>query len=296
MNRLFAVLTLAITTSLLAACLQDDNGKPIAAIEPSKIQTLNSSKTPIELAQNEWKRDTALYFYKSLSLYNYDSAARYVKDPEPILAMKDNGATLTVKQNSFKFNRIVDEGVILTFSRYCYPDREHLVYLEQVGRGFKIDFERTQRQLMESAMANVDHYKPLKKYCYDFKDQPLQGELGGSEWLATGVGLQEVQYPGGRQTSITIHEERCKQYPECIYVANPSSAGTFVLVSQLDFSGTGGNFSSSENITISYNSSNKIISEGSYRVNKLPNGKTRLEISFPDDESYSLNGFIDFTL
>lgn len=242
----------------------------------------------------QWKADTAMYFYQSLSLYNYQHAAKYVTEPDLILSMEEGEGRLTVKEKSFRVKTVTDEGAVLLFSRYCYPDREVMVYMDHTPLGFRIDFRRTMKEQISSV---PDDYAPLRQYCYEFKDQPLQGIVFSKAWQPVRVATQESNYSSGPRTQIAILDERCESFPECTYIGDHNHAGNVFYVSALDFSDSGGNLGGEQYIRLfQYPDYNLIFREGSYRVTHLGNDKVRLELSLPEFESTELNGAIEFEM
>ena len=73
-------------------------------------------------------------------------------------------------------------------------------------------------------------------------------------------------------------------------VATPS-----ILISKLDFSGAGGNLDNKKNVTLYTPPGNNVmVTQGSYRLSKSAEGKTRLEISFNHDAENAINGYIEY--
>ena len=284
---------------LTTACNESGTERASSAVKESSLAT--HQRTQPDSDQfipssrfEKWKADTAMYFYKSLSLYNYRHAAKYVTKPELLLAMEDNESLqLTVKENSFRVIDVTDEGALMAFSRHCYKDREVMVYMDHLSVGFRIDFERTMRE----GLQNKDEQQPLEKYCYDFKDQPLAGTVLSNPWKAQRVATSVVNYPSGSQTQIAVVNERCEQFPECTYIGDRNHSGFIFYVHALDLSGDGGNLGPKNYVRLfNYPDYNESYYEGSYRVTHLPSGKIRLELSLPDDGSTEINGYIEFNL
>lgn len=259
--------------------------------EPVKNSTVVAK--PINI-QDKWKADTALYFYQSLSLYNYQHAAKYVTEPKEILAMEEGSFQLKVKENSYRVKEITEEGVVMSFSRFCYPDLERMVYMDNTPAGFRIDFRRSLRH----QMTNVpDNYFPNQQYCYDFKDQPLEGNIMGRYWKPERTETNIVNFSSGPKKSIAFVNERCEIFPDCTYISDDNKSGYILYVDSLDLSGTGGNLGGNEYVRIfSYPDFNQAFHEGSYRVTQLGAGRVRLELSIPEFESIAFNGYIEFDL
>lgn len=89
-------------------------------------------------------------------------------------------------------------------------------------------------------------------------------------------------------SSELLQPTKGESYPWCNGLTSPS-----LLISNLDFSGTGGNLDTQTNITIfTPPGTNQVISDGSYRLTTTDDGEAKLEISFLKDEGNFVNGFI----
>ena len=244
--------------------------------------------------QDKWKADTAMYFYQSISLYNYQHAAKYVTEPKIILAMAEGNGQLTVKENSYRVKEIKDDGVLMSFSRFCYPDLDKMVYMDHTPAGFRIDFRRSIKEQIRNMPSN---YVPLRQYCYDFKDQPLQGNIMGRYWKPMRVEKDTVAFSSGPKNRIAFVNERCESFPECTYVGDNNHSGYILYVDALDLTGTGGNLGGTEYVRLfNYPDYNQSFYEGSYRVTQLSTGRIRLELSIPEFESIEFNGYIEFEI
>lgn len=152
---------------------------------------------------------------------------------------------------------------------------------------------------MQEQIRNHSQGEPLRQYCYDFKNQPLQGTVMSRAWTADRAETDVVNFSSGAKLRVDVVSERCEKYPDCNYFQEEDRNGSgFILgVSSLDFSGTGGNLGGKQYITVSnpdYSTINR--HDGSYRITKLENGKTRLELAIPEFESTEFNGYIDIDL
>lgn len=274
------------------------NTKDASDITEDKQQLVQESPQaavtkPITI-QDKWKADTAMFFYQSLSLYNYQHAAKYVTEPKIILAMEGGNGRITVKRNSYRVKEIREDSVLMSFSRFCYPDLDRVVYLDHTPVGFRIDIRRS----LKDQMANMPtNYVPIRQYCYDFKDQPLQGLVLSREWQPTSVKTDVVTFSSGPKKRIALVTERCEKFPECTFVGDKNHSGFILYVDALDLTGTGGNLGGTEYVRLfNYPDYNQSFYEGSYRVTPLGEGRIRLELSIPEFESTELNGYIEFEI
>lgn len=130
--------------------------------------------------------------------------------------------------------------------------------------------------------------KPTKQYCHDFADQPMQGKINGEPWKAHHLNRAVYDFGTKKSEKLKIVSEPC-QDEWCNGLESPA------LLINLDLSGNGGNFDSQNNITVfTPPNSNEVISEGNYRVSSTAEGKTKLEISFQEDEGNTVSGFIHY--
>jgi hypothetical protein len=263
--------------------------------KPILVQPVEQSASQKSVnIQDKWKADTAMYFYQSLSLYNYQHAAKYVTEPETILAMEGGNGRINVKENSYRVKEVRDNSVLMSFSRFCYPDLEKVVYLEHTPVGFRIDIRRSLKHQMTNIPAN---YFPNRQYCYDFKDQSLQGLVMGIPWQPVSVETNVVSFTSGPKKQIALVTERCEQFPECTFIGDNNNSGFILYVDALDFTGSGGNLGGNEYVRVfNYPDFNQSFYEGSYRITQLGGGRLRLELSIPEFESIELNGYIEFSL
>ena len=285
------ILLLLAFIYLLYSFIVSVKNMPDAAVPVNNQPTVVA--VPVTI-QDKWKADTGMYFYQSLSLYNYPHAAKYVTEPEMILAMEEGKGQITVKEDSYRVKEIRDDSIVMSFSRYCYPDLDRVVFLDHTPIGYRIDFRRSLKHQLANVPAN---YVPLRPYCYDFKDQPLQGTTVGVPWQATRAETNLVSFSSGPKKQIALVTEQCKQFPECTYNSGSNRSGFILYVDALDFTGSGGNLGGTEYVRLfNYSNYNQALYEGSYRVTSLGAGRVRLELSIPEFESTEINGYIDIEL
>ena len=204
-------------------------------------------------------------------------------DPEQSSIL--DGAAPGLNVDSYEVLDVVEKGVNVKFSRYCYDDLVIPTILTEVDGIAKVDLNATIR-VQVNALRNE---KTTKQYCYEFLDQPLQGVLGGEPWR--GLHLTEMQIDFGSHKKINrgIYTEPCTA-AQCMQLASTS-----LNIGNLDLSGSGGNFDYQNNVTIVIPpGNNQVVTQGSYRVSTTPAGKTKLEISFKLSEDNALNGYITF--
>lgn len=277
---------------LLVACGQDLAAGATGAKTTNTAPATEAEFSPAD-QQEKWKADTAMYLYQTLAKYNFDYAAKhYVSDPEAVMALKD-GWSLTA--DSFRVKAVNDEGVVMGFSAFCYPERDVQIYMVARGQRYYVEFGRTLREDMRQLALQPP--QPLRQHCYDFKNQPLQGSIMGTPWQADRVETSTVQFASGPRRSIDIVSSACSVYPDCKYIDERHGSGFVVGVSSLDLSGTGGNLGNHEYVNIAAPNMQSInLRTGSYRVTRLDNGNIRLELAVSGEESVELNGAVEFSL
>lgn len=263
-------------------------------LQPGSLQPPSSaSAEPLKYSnqQDKWKADTALYLYKTLENYNFDHAAKsYVTDPDAVLALKDGWRLVA---DSYRVKAINDLGVVMGFTRFCYPEIDVQIYMQQRGQRYYVEFERT---LREQAHQH-SNTKPLHQYCYEFKEQPLEGIIMSSPWLADRVETRIIDFGSRKELGVDIVSARCDDYPFCITHHDQGGSGMTIGISSLDFSGSGGNLGGRQYISISSPDHTTVNRhEGSYKITQLKNGMVRLHLAIPEFESTELNGYIDFIL
>jgi len=115
----------------------------------------------------------------------------------------------------------------------------------------------------------------------------MAGVLSGNNWSAYYRDQSVVSFSSGDQVRASIYSESCPADSSCWSVKTSS-----LNISNLDLSGTGGNFDHKKNITI-FTPPNKniLVTEGSYRVSQLSDGQTKLELSFSQGSENKINGY-----
>jgi len=242
----------------------------------------------------EWKVNTALYLFRTLENYNYDYAAEnYLADPESVEPMKRGQGQIMA--DSYRVIDVNDEGVVMAFSTHCYPDIQMQVYMKRLAAGYRVEFERTMRAFLGSGSR-----EPTQKYCYEFIDQPLQGSIVGYRWIFDRVGQRSASESGFQRREIDLLDERCDNYPDCLWSYSNRGAGPILSISSLDMTGDGGNLDGTHYVVVNWLGMDSInLHKGSYRVAHLGGERIRLELAIPpesSEEAVELNGFIEFDL
>jgi len=234
-------------------------------------------------AQEDPKVDLVKRFWQAMDTNDAESLKQLLSDPKQAEFISSGNVGLAIE--SYEVLESTSEGVNVKFVRSCYPDIIVPTVITEKDGTPKIDLMATFQAQMKK-MAGV---KTTKKYCYDFQNQPMQGEINGKPWHANHVHRQVFDFGTKKEESLSIYSEKCPQ-ENCFVVSTPS-----ILISNLDLSGDGGNFGNNNSITIfTPPSDNLMISQGSYRVSSLSEGKTKLELSFKDDSGNSINGYISY--
>lgn len=218
-------------------------------------------------------------FWSALEAGNYQALAQTLTEPQ--LADQLEGFGWMGK--NWRLEGVVDEGVKVVLSSKCYEDYSHTTVISEVAGEPRVDFRKT---MAAGAKAEKDK-TPKSQYCYNFADQPLQGTLNGQPWVAHHVNRAVYDFGTKKEEQLKVVAEACEDQ-WCNGLKSPA-----LLVSNLDLSGTGGNFDMQSNVTVfTPPDNNKIVTEGSYRLSRTPGGQTKLEISFPEDEGHALTGYV----
>ncbi|MBF4521348.1 hypothetical protein HXZ60_05600 [Acinetobacter towneri] len=219
-------------------------------------------------------------FWQAMQAQDVETVKQLMSDPEQAMILENGHLNLAV--DSFKVLDSTPEGVNVKFSRHCYPDMTLPTILTEKDGVVKVDFMAT----FQAHMKQSGHAEPTEQYCYKFKNEPMQGVINDRPWQADHVQREVVDFGTRKSESVSILAEPCPQ-EGCVIPKNPS-----IIVSNLDFSGVGGNFNHQQNITIyTPPSDNRIITQGSYRISSSGH-QTKLEISFQEQSGDYVNGYI----
>lgn len=215
------------------------------------------------------------------------------QDAEAILALSsdpEEGKVFSSGffQTAFKHLEVLSngpDGVEVRFMFDCYPDVVAMTKMSGRDGARKVDVAASIKAHI--AQSAGQKHAPTKKYCYEFSNQALQGKLDGSAWVFKQAHRMTVEMG-------TVTHEFISLTAESFENGNfiPSST-PFLSVGTLDWNGDGGNLDSERSVTINSKGKLFMVSDGSYRIARLQNGTTRLEISFYLDESNHLNGYVD---
>ncbi len=201
-------------------------------------------------------------------------------EPEQIKTFKH----LKLDIESFAIAGNDESGVLVNIKRFCYPELNVMTSIVEIDGVKKVDSKATIKNLFEVLKSKNE---PVRKYCYDFENVELSGEINGQAWSVKKIDYRVIDWGNKKSTSISLHPE------ECDTEYSGACKRPKLIISQLNLNGVGGNMSGTENITIhTPPSDNRVISKGSYRVTKNEQGKIRVEISFKHDDQNYLNGFV----
>ena len=175
----------------------------------------------------------------------------------------------------------VPQGVNVMYTRFCYADIIVPTIVIKTDAGYKIDLMAT----MKNEFKAMKNSKTLEKYCYAFDDMPLNGKLNGQAWSFIKSHNREIYWGTYTSTNISLYGE------DCDVEFSGKCTLPYLIISNLNLSSDGGNLNTKENLTIHMPpSDNLIVSQGSYRVSKLENNTTKLELSFKVDDDNFING------
>ncbi|WP_347332943.1 hypothetical protein [Marinimicrobium locisalis] len=222
-------------------------------------------------------------FWSALVSGDLESVSKLLANPEAAALLE--GSTIELEEGQYEVLSTTEGGVNVRFSSECLADYTAPTMLTEVDGEQRVDLMGTLTAVM-SAKAEA---QPKKQYCYDFADQPMQGRIGGEAWKAHHVNRAVYDFGAKTSEQLKIVAEPC-QDEWCNGLQSPS-----ILVSGLDLSGSGGDFSMENNVTLFIPpNSNKIVTEGSYRVSSPSEGQVKLELSFQKGQNNRVNGFVVF--
>ena len=221
-------------------------------------------------------------YFDAMQSKNVTELQSILKDPKNAeMFSPDSGFSMTSK--NFEILDDVPQGVKVKYSRFCYSDVVVPTIVIKTDNGYKVDLMAT----MKGEFKAMKGAKPLKKYCYDFEDKLLNGQLNGKPWTFVKSYSREINWGTKITKSISLYSEDCNT-EESGSCKNPS-----LIISNLKLESEGGNFGARENLTIHIPpGDNYTISQGSYRISIVENNNMKLELSFKDDNSNFVNGYI----
>ncbi|WP_162064027.1 hypothetical protein [Vibrio taketomensis] len=176
----------------------------------------------------------------------------------------------------------IDEGVLVSLSRYCFPDLKFTTYIAEIDGTLKVDHGKTMAALFKA----LRKAKTNKEFCYEFDDAPLQGKIDGKEWRATML----VEVPFLNSTVHTLYgtdtvpgEFEGTSFPHInLFKFNDGNAKS-----------RSGNFGDYTRMTMYSPPGNNMSGLGSFRVSQVTDESYKLEITYKhDDENYISGYFI----
>jgi len=246
------------------------------------VYTLLSLAILVGCSEQTSKVSVVEDFWAAVSTQDLEAAKLVISNPEQAQFLE--GLKGKLDRDNYEILAPTEDGVNVVFYSECFTDVAHPTFITEVGGEPKVDLQRT---MMASFKATAQRQR-TKQYCHDFADQPMQGKINGETWKAHHLNRAVYDFGTKKSEEMKIVSEPC-QDEWCNGLNSPA------LLINLDLSGSGGNFDSQNNITVfTPPGSNEVISEGSYRVSSTTEGKTKLEISFQEDESNTVSGFIHY--
>lgn len=224
-------------------------------------------------------------FWEAIQAKDAEALGHLIVNPSNSDLLSGNsGLTFELMGDSFKVLKVNDDNTVdVQFSRYCYPDTVLPTVLTKTDQGLRVDFAETFRK----AAQNPQELQPTKKYCYELEDKPLSGVINGQSWAVNHADSTEISFGSRSIKRIALYSEACPN-GNCFSVKTPS-----IILDALDLTGEGGNLNNKHSITIfTPPNSNIRISEGSYKVSDLSNGKTKLELAFEKEGGNRVNGYV----
>lgn len=223
-------------------------------------------------------------FWESVEQQDGDAIRPLLSEPEHAKYFSGRGAfNIKAFGESYEVMGAKSANTVeVRFSRDCFTDSLYPTVLADTPDGLKVDVPATFKAIKASP-------KPThtRKYCYEFKDQPLAGTINGKPWSFAQAKHTELTFGDRKVRKTSLYKEACPD-ANCLETKSAS-----ILVGGLDFTADGGNFTGQQNITVyTPPGTNLQVREGSYRVTKLADGKTKLELSFKKDDDNHLNGYV----
>ena len=227
-------------------------------------------------SEDEKKIELANSYWKSIAkqdTYTFD---------EVVLESNQVSGKLSIK-STFAFEgplpslKGVDEnGVITSVSQDCYPETIFTTFISQTENNeYKVDHTKTLRAFYSAARK----IKTNRKYCFEFKDIPMTGMVGGHPWQP--YIMKKIDFLG--KPAHTILPKDCEDIP-----------GEFcskIYLFRLDINSDGGNFVDDTLITL-YSHPNKNMSGlGSFRLSHLNEKELKIEISYKHDKGNYIEGY-----
>lgn len=220
-------------------------------------------------------------FWDAVAAKDLQTVESLVSEPSQVEFLR--GAKIDLSDDDYAVLEATTDGVNVRHSVHCRSDVVAPTIVVEANGKPSIDLMGTLSVLMKAQ----SQAQPTKQYCYAFEDQPMQGKLNGESWQARHVNRAVYDFGTKKSEEIKLVSEPCED-PWCNGLTSPS-----LLISNLDYSGSGGNFDTRTSITIfTPPGTNQVISDGSYRLTTTDDGETKLEISFHRDEGNFVNGFI----
>lgn len=242
-----------------------------------------SASLLIGCSQQQPEVEVAEKFWSAMAAENMEVIKDTISDPSHMQYL--DGWTIDIDEEGYKIGELTDAGVAITWFEDCYTDVTHPTVIAVSGGQPKVDLGRTMQSMFRASAGQ----KPIRQYCHSFKDQPMQGVLNGEAWSADHINRQMFDFGTHKKASLKIVPQPCSD-ERCHDLTTAQ-----ITISNLNWDGTGGNFSAKENITIfTPPSTNEVITDGSYRISKTTEGLAKLELSFKQDESTRINGYVVF--
>jgi len=220
-------------------------------------------------------------YYEAMQAKDVERLKSLLKTPKNAeMFSPESGFSMT--SNNFEVQDDVAEGVNVKYARFCYADLIVPTVVISTENGYKVDLMAT----MKGQFKAMKETKPLKKYCYEFEDTPLNGQINGKPWSFVKSYAREINWGTEITTSTSFYSEDCdtETYGSC---KAPS-----LIISNLDLTSEGGNFGGKENITVHIPpGDNEVISQGSYRISHVEQNKVKVELSFKADNGNFVNGY-----
>ncbi len=200
---------------------------------------------------------------------------------------KDSGFSGFNLKGDVKIGKKLKNGNIeTTFSVFCHSEYSiETVIIQNEGEKL-IDGRATFLAMLKESR----DIKPLKKYCYTFKNKLMSGKINGNDIVFRFLNKKIIDSGVSEKKIFELTTENC-MVKNCSQSKSPT-----LLIRRLKLNTEGGNFTYKENITIydPLTNHNLGITEGSYKISTNKNGKKKLEISFNLDKNNFLNGYVEY--
>ena len=171
---------------------------------------------------------------------------------------------------------IDENGVITSFSQDCYPEIIFSTFISQTENNeYKVDHMKTQKAFFSA----VKKVKTNRKYCFEFKDIPMTGLVGGKPWQPHL--MKKIDWLGKPAHAILPQD--------CEDISGELCSKIYLF--RLDIDSEGGNFVDDTLITLYFHPNKNMSGLGSFKLTQLNEKELKIEITFHYDDNNYIEGY-----